>query len=57
MNMKLDTKDHISKDQTEIVEELGEYFATIANGIGGVSGYSNSADQELPTSWLPAFQI
>ena len=41
MNMKLDIKGRISKDQTEIVEELGEYFATIANGIGGV-GVNNS---------------
>ena len=32
------------------MEELGEYFAMIANGIGGVSEYNNSADQELPTS-------
>lgn len=43
MIMKLDIKGCISKDQTEIVEELGEYFATIANGIGGVSVNNSNA--------------
>ena len=37
MNMKLNINGRISTDQEEIVDVLGDYFATTANGIGGVN--------------------
>ena len=42
MNVKLNINGRISTDQAEIVDVLGDYFATIANGIGGVNTNCNT---------------
>jgi hypothetical protein len=43
-DIKLNINGQVSRDKQEIAEVFGEYFATIADGIGQVDANKNSSD-------------